>query len=61
MSDEIVLRASDLKKHYMLPGSLYAKAATVKALDGISFELSRKKTLAIVGNPVAASPRWRAW
>lgn len=49
MSDEIVLRASDLKKHYMLPGSLYAKPATVKALDGISFELSRKKTLAVVG------------
>ncbi len=49
MSDEIVLRASDLKKHYMLPGSLYARPATVKALDGISFELSRKKTLAVVG------------
>ncbi len=49
MSDEIVLRANDLKKHYMLPGSLYARPATVKALDGISFELSRKKTLAVVG------------
>jgi dipeptide transport system ATP-binding protein len=49
MSDEIVLRASDLKKHYMLPGSLYAKPATVKAMDGVSFELSRKKTLAVVG------------
>jgi len=49
MSDEIVLRASDLKRHYMLPGSLYAKPATVKALDGVSFQLSRKKTLAVVG------------
>ena len=49
MSDEIVLRASDLKKHYMLPGSLFSKPATVKALDGISFELSRNKTLAVVG------------
>ncbi|MEM9471476.1 MAG: dipeptide ABC transporter ATP-binding protein [Pseudomonadota bacterium] len=49
MSEEIVLRASDLKKHYMLPGSLYARPATVKALDGVSFELSRKKTLAVVG------------
>ncbi|MGI9512434.1 MAG: ABC transporter ATP-binding protein [Anderseniella sp.] len=49
MSDEVVLRASDLKKHYMLPGSLYAKPATVKALDGASFELSRKRTLAVVG------------
>lgn len=49
MSDEIVLRASDLKKHYMLPGSFYNKPALVKALDGASFELSRKKTLAVVG------------
>jgi dipeptide transport system ATP-binding protein len=49
MSDEIVLRASDLKRHYMLPGNLYNKPATVKALDGVSFELSRKKTLAVVG------------
>ncbi len=49
MSDEVVLRASDLKKHYTLPGSLYAKPATVKALDGVSFELSRKQTLAVVG------------
>ncbi|MEO1159568.1 MAG: ATP-binding cassette domain-containing protein, partial [Pseudomonadota bacterium] len=49
MSETIVLRANDLKKHYMLPGSLYARPATVKALDGVSFELSRKKTLAVVG------------
>jgi len=49
MSDEVVLRASDLKRHYTLPGSLYNKAATVKALDGVSFELNRKKTLAVVG------------
>ncbi len=49
MSDEIVLRANDLKRHYLLPGSFYSKAATVKALDGVSFELRRKKTLAVVG------------
>ncbi len=49
MKDEVVLRARDLKKHYGLPGSLYSKAATVKALDGVSFELIRKKTLAVVG------------
>ena len=49
MNDKVVLKARDLKKHYGLPGSLYNKAATVKALDGVSFELSRKKTLAVVG------------
>ena len=49
MSDDIVLRASDLTKHYSLAGSLFARPATVKALDGVSFQLSRKKTLAVVG------------
>ena len=50
MSDaDVVLRARGLKKHYQLPGGLFGKPATVKALDGVSFELSRKQTLAIVG------------
>jgi dipeptide transport system ATP-binding protein len=50
MSDaDVVLRARGLKKHYQLPGGLFGKPATVKALDGVSFELSRRQTLAIVG------------
>jgi dipeptide transport system ATP-binding protein len=46
---DVVLRARGLKKHYQLPGGLFGKPATVKALDGVSFELSRRQTLAIVG------------
>ncbi len=49
MSGETVLRARDLKKHYHLAGGMFSKPAVVKALDGISFELQRHKTLAIVG------------
>lgn len=50
MSDgNTVLRARDLAKHYTLPGKLFGEPSVVKALDGISFELTRQKTLAIVG------------
>ena len=50
MSDDtIVLRACGLKKHYQLSGGLFGQPAMVKALDGISFELSRRRTLAVVG------------
>jgi len=50
MSDaDVVLRARGLKKHYQLSGGLFGKPAIVKALDGVSFELSRHQTLAIVG------------
>ena len=46
---DVVLRARGLKKYYQLSGGLFGKPATVKALDGVSFELSRRQTLAIVG------------
>ena len=46
---DVVLRARGLKKHYQLSGGLFGKPSTVKALDGVSFELSRRQTLAIVG------------
>jgi dipeptide transport system ATP-binding protein len=48
MSD-IVLRARDLKKHYSVGGGLLKPSNTVKALDGVSFDLERNKTLAVVG------------
>lgn len=48
MSD-IVLRAHDLKKHYSVGGGLFRQPSIVKALDGVSFELERNKTLAVVG------------
>lgn len=48
MSD-VVLRARDLKKHYSVGGGLFKPPNIVKALDGVSFELKRNKTLAVVG------------
>lgn len=46
---KIVLRAHDLKKHYSVGGGLFGQPSIVKALDGVSFELERNKTLAVVG------------
>lgn len=48
MSD-IVLTAKDMAKHYSVGGGLFKPTGLVKALDGVSFELARNKTLAVVG------------
>ncbi len=47
--DDIVLRARDLKKHYPVSRGMFKQPAMLKALDGASLELKRKKTLAVVG------------
>jgi dipeptide transport system ATP-binding protein len=44
-----ILIAEDLKRYYEVGGGLFAKAATVKALDGASFTLTPGRTLAVVG------------
>ena len=49
MSDEIVLEATDLARHYSLSRGPFAAPAVVRALDGVSFTLSRERTLAVVG------------
>lgn len=49
MSNDIVLTASDLKRYYRVSRGAFAEPATLKALDGASFTLSRGKTLAVVG------------
>lgn len=43
-----LLQVTDLKKHYVIK-KLFGTAGTVKALDGVSFDLQKKETLAIVG------------
>ncbi|MHA6345862.1 ABC transporter ATP-binding protein [Roseivivax sp. CAU 1761] len=48
MSDAI-LRAENLQRHYEIGGGAFRAAATVRALDGASFELRPGRTLAVVG------------
>lgn len=49
MNESILLKATNLKKYYDVKKGLFGKPKKVKALDGISFELTKGKTLAVVG------------
>ncbi|MFM2486374.1 peptide ABC transporter ATP-binding protein [Celerinatantimonas yamalensis] len=52
MSDEtssVLFEAHELKKHYPVKAGLFKEEQLVKALDGVSFSLSRGQTLAVVG------------
>lgn len=44
-----VLTARDLTRHYDISRGLFKGTATVRALNGVSFELQAGKTLAVVG------------
>jgi dipeptide transport system ATP-binding protein len=44
-----VMQAEGLARHYRVGRGLFKPAATVKALDGVSFSLARGRTLAVVG------------
>ena len=46
---ETVLEAIDLVKHYPVKQGLFAPARHVHALDGVSLDLKRGETLAVVG------------
>ena len=48
-TQQMLLQAIDLKKHYPVKKGLFAPERLVKALDGVSFTLERGKTLAVVG------------
>ena len=49
MSDEPILVARDLARHYTVRRGAFRSPATVKALNGVSFRLYRGRTLAVVG------------
>jgi dipeptide transport system ATP-binding protein len=45
----VLLAVNDVKKHYKVKQGLFKPEANVKALDGVSFELKKGRTLAVVG------------
>ncbi|SMH44238.1 peptide ABC transporter ATP-binding protein [Azospirillum agricola] len=45
----VVLEAQDLRKYYAVKRGVFKPMATVKALDGVSFQLQAGRTLAVVG------------
>ncbi len=49
MPPELLLEAQDLARHYAVSRGLFKPKATVKALNGVSFTLHAKQTLAVVG------------
>ncbi len=48
-NNEYILKAENLKQYYPIKQGLFKKPKMLKALDGVSLSLARKKTLAIVG------------
>ncbi|TDQ84075.1 dipeptide transport system ATP-binding protein [Dongia mobilis] len=47
--NDTVLSARNLKRDYHLGGGLFAKGRTIHAVKGVSFDVARGKTLAVVG------------
>ena len=48
-SEELLIDARDLSRHYAVSGGLFGKDSTVRALSDASFTLSAGRTLAVVG------------
>ncbi len=50
VSSETILQVENLKVHFPIDvGSFFTKQATLKAVDGVSFDLKKGETLAVVG------------
>ncbi|CAG9297314.1 peptide ABC transporter ATP-binding protein [Celerinatantimonas diazotrophica] len=47
--NNILFQAHELRKHYPIKGGMFKEDQLVKALDGVSFQLEKGKTLAVVG------------
>ena len=45
----VVVEGRDIKRDYVVPGSLFKQARTVHAVKGVSFKVEKGRTLAIVG------------
>ena len=50
LADEPLLRVNDLVKHFPVKGGLFGRTSgSVRAVDGVSFELAKGETLGLVG------------
>lgn len=49
VSQPVLLQAENLGRHYHVSQGLFQPKATVRALDGVSFSLRPRQTLAVVG------------
>lgn len=60
MSETFILEARALRKYFPTGASKMLQRPTdlVRAVDDVSFGLRRGSTLAIVGSPDVAKPRW---
>src|SRR5690606_35895105 len=49
MSGDVILKVRDLKRDYVISGGMFRKARTLSAVKGVSFDVTRGTTLAVVG------------
>ncbi|MGH7335643.1 MAG: ABC transporter ATP-binding protein [Candidatus Rokuibacteriota bacterium] len=49
MSGELLLQVRDLVKHFEIGAGLFGARGTVRAVDGVSFDIPRGETLGLVG------------
>lgn len=49
MSDDVILKVRDLYRTYDISGGMFKKNSTLTAVKGVSFDVKRGSTLAVVG------------
>ncbi|WP_299816263.1 dipeptide ABC transporter ATP-binding protein [uncultured Roseibium sp.] len=49
MSDDVILKVRDLYRTYDISGGMFKKGSTLTAVKGVSFDVKRGSTLAVVG------------